>query len=94
MNKVCRKGAHGGKGQEEQSGWIWAQNGEMKVMWTGEKRKGNLPLPFKVFICCTAILKTVSLSSLRDMALHIGIIVDSSFMYVFILSRRLFSISL
>ena len=38
--------------------------------------------------------KTVNLSSLRDMALHIGIIDESSTMYVFILSRLLFSISL
>ena len=45
-------------------------------------------------MCCTAILRTVSLSSLRDMALHMGIILDSSLMYVFILSRRLFSILL
>lgn len=62
------------------------------ISWMEQHIK--LSSPFKVFICCTAILNTVSLSSLRDMALHIGIIVDNSLMYVFILSLRLFSISL
>lgn len=49
--------------------------------------------PRIVFRCCTAIRRTVSLSSFRDIAWHIGIIDDSSVMKLFILSRLRFSIS-
>lgn len=56
----------------------------MSVWWT------NLPL--SDLRCCTAMRSTVSLSSLRDMGLHVGIMADSSSIRLFILSRRLFSI--
>lgn len=49
-------------------------------------------LPFSDLRCCTAILSTVSLSSLRDMGLQVGIIADSLSMRLFILSLLLFSI--
>lgn len=49
-------------------------------------------LPRKVFMCCTAMRRTVSLSSLRDMALHVGTNEASSSIKLFILSLRLFSI--
>ena len=51
-------------------------------------------VPRKDFKCCTAMRKTVNLSSFRFMALHIGSIEDNSMMYAFILSRLRFSISL
>ena len=47
-----------------------------------------------VFRCWTAIRKTVSLSNLCDMVMHMGTTRESSVMYVFILSLRRFSISL
>ena len=50
--------------------------------------------PLRFFMCCTVILRTVSLSSLRFIALHRGTTLDKSLMYAFILSRRLLSISL
>jgi len=50
--------------------------------------------PLRDFMCWTAMRSTVSLSHLRFMALHMGSILDSCMMYVFILSRRRFSISL
>lgn len=43
-------------------------------------------------MCCTAMRSTVSLSSLRDMALQVGTSDASSSMKLFILSRRRFSI--
>lgn len=49
-------------------------------------------LPRNVFICWTAILNTVSLSSFRDIALHVGTKDASSSIKLFILSRRRFSI--
>lgn len=48
--------------------------------------------PRSVFICWTAMRSTVSLSSLRDMALQVGTNEASSSMKLFILSLRLFSI--
>lgn len=48
--------------------------------------------PFRDFKCCTAILKTVSLSSFRAMGLHWGIIADSSSIRLFILSLLRFSV--
>ena len=51
-------------------------------------------VPRKDFKCCTAMRRTVNLSSFRFMALHIGSIEDNSMMYAFILSRLRFSISL
>lgn len=50
------------------------------------------PSPRSVFMCWTAMRSTVSLSSLRDMALQVGTRDASSSMKLFILSRRLFSI--
>jgi len=43
-------------------------------------------------MCCTAMRRTVSLSSLRDMALQVGTSDASSSMKLFILSLRRFSI--
>lgn len=48
--------------------------------------------PRSVFICWTAMRSTVSLSSLRDMALQVGTNEASSSIKLFILSLRLFSI--
>ncbi|TNN30864.1 hypothetical protein EYF80_058983 [Liparis tanakae] len=48
--------------------------------------------PRSVFMCWTAMRRTVSLSSLRDMALQVGTREASSSMKLFILSRRRFSI--
>lgn len=54
----------------------------------------NSCVPLKDFKCCTAIRRTVSLSSFRFIALHMGSMEDNSVMYAFILSLLLFSISL
>lgn len=59
-------------------------NGSMGMtVWTS---------PRSVFICWTAMRSTVSLSSLRDMALQVGTNEASSSIKLFILSLRLFSI--
>lgn len=52
----------------------------------------NVFSPLSVFICWTAMRRTVSLSNLRDMALQVGTRDASSSIKLFILSRRRFSI--